>query len=447
MELEFRQRHAQILSMQMQQSLRILRMSEIGLLSYIAQVAEENPLVDLEQVDEMIDAGVREFDAFEADSLDDAAEDDDGNYGYLRESSETAEDVWDMRRAAASLQDDLMFQLGALDVTPSVARVAEFLIYSLDERGYLPFSHEELAADCGTDTALVDYCIGLIQGFEPAGVGAHDLRECLMLQVPPDSLEARVIADGLDDLACGRIRSLAERYDVSERDIDIARAAIAALNPLPARGYPGDDIAFAIPEVVVFTTGRDLDVKYCGRFSEPLRIVEFPVTILGTEATDVSAYLDRHREQIRWLNQSMNMRARTLLACCRAIVAFQEPFFRGITSHPRSMTLADIARRVDMHESTVSRAMHGKYVQCERGCLALTSLFSRSVGGSDGSHTQRELCDEISRLILGEAKDKPLSDMSISKMLAEKGVRISRRTVAKYRDAMGIPAAAVRKRG
>ena len=181
--------------------------------------------------------------------------------------------------------------------------------------------------------------------------------------------------------------------------------------------------------------------------NKALRIVEFPVTVPGTEATDVSAYLDRHREQIRWLNQSMNMRARTLLACCRAIVAFQEPFFRGITSHPRSMTLADIARRVDMHESTVSRAMHGKYVQCERGCLALTSLFSRSVGGSDGSHTQRELCDEISRLILGEAKDEPLSDMRISKMLAEKGMRISRRTVAKYRDAMGIPAAAARKRG
>lgn len=447
MELEFRQRHAQILSMQMQQSLRILRMNEIELLSYIAQVAEENPLVDLEQVDEMIDAGVREVDAFEVGSLGDVAEDDDGNFGYLHESIEVTGDAWDMRRAAASLQDDLMFQLGALDITPSVARVAEFLIYSLDERGYLPFSHEELAADCEADPALVEYCIGLIQGFEPAGVGARDLRECLMLQVPQDSLEARIIVDGLDDLACGRTRSLAERYGVSEREIDIARTAIAALSPLPARGYPGDDIAFAIPEVIVFTTGRDLEVKYCGRFSEPLRIVEFPVTASGAETTDVSAYLDRHREQIRWLNQSMNMRARTLLACCRAIVAFQEPFFRGITSHPRSMTLADVARRVDVHESTVSRAVHGKYIQCERGCLALTSLFSRSVGGFDGSHTQREVCDEISRLILGEAKDEPLSDMRISKMLVEKGVRISRRTVAKYRDAMGIPAAAARKRG
>lgn len=510
----------QKLSPQMIQSLQLLQMNSLELEMAVKQELETNPLLEVvEEGDEELPAvaadpaapeppaetAAGELPEFrEGAGTGDAAEppeplgDESAGVGegeidwesYIedgydpadvpREEGESPEEapervpVYDK-----SLQDHLLDQLHDREVSPEVAELVEYLIYSLDERGWLvpdtgardagerraPFEdgdarHRQIQdlierrIEPAEADAPVREALHVLQSMDPPGIGARDLRECLLIQMrragKVSPLARRIVEEGFELLERLKIAALAKKFDAPPEAVQAAVREIGALEPHPGRLLASSAAAAVVPDLIVEEVDGELVLMLNDRTVPSLRISRAYADLLrkGSRATpEEKKYVRGKLNAATWLIRAIEQRKSTMLKVMHAILESQPEFFRKGPAHLRPLILQQVADKIGMHISTVSRVTNGKYVQTPHGIFELKFFFSAGVTQSDGSEVSSVAArDEIKRLIEAEDPANPLSDQKIVELLKSRGLDVARRTVAKYRDQLEILPARLRKK-
>ena len=447
----------QMLSPQMRQSLEILQATALELQQMVRNELESNPVLEEEVPEEEPTEDSAEETEDELEELR-QLEDDWGTYSA--EGAQNGDAEADARRRhflegvapPETLAHHLEKQLGRLALDPVQRRIATLLVGNLNEDGYLAATPEEVADEAGAETAEVIEMLHLLQTLDPPGVGARDLSECLRLQLArrgeAQSTAARIAESHLDLLGRKKFGEIASALRVSQEAVREAGAVIAALNPKPGRAFAGEAAQALAPDVVIEKVGNDFVVSLVRDSVPHLRISRTYRDLLGTAAAqaEVRSYL---RDKIRggkFLIKSIQQRQQTILAIAREIAERQRPFLEEGVAALVPMTMAQVAEAVGVHETTVSRAIAGKTVATPQGVFEMKFFFTTGYRAADGGAvSSTSVKDAIAALIRGEDPHKPLSDQQIVEKLGSEGLAVARRTVAKYREALGILPSHLRK--
>lgn len=350
-----------------------------------------------------------------------------------------------------SLTEHLMWQLRLADVSNADRMLGAMLIANLDGDGYLRLPLDELAFMAATEMSDVERVLHHVQSYDPPGVASQSLAECLLTQLRQrglaDSLAATLIKDHLPALEGRRFDKLSRELKVSMAEITDAQRVIGTLEPKPGRDYGDGDIRYITPDVYIHKVADELVITLNDEGLPRLRISQFYRQVLGRgEATEAKGYIQDKVRAAAWLIKSIHQRQRTLYMVTQSIIKFQREFFDHGVSHLRPLVLKDVANDIGMHESTVSRATANKYAHTPQGIFELKYFFTSSLRSTDGEDVSAESVRKKIREIIGAEDPKsPYSDQSIAEHLAKDHIDIARRTVAKYRELMGILPSSKRK--
>ena len=343
-----------------------------------------------------------------------------------------------------SLGDHLTWQLRLSDSSEADKAMGAMIIANLDGDGYLRCTVEEMAFMGNVELADAERVLGIIQSFDPPGVAARDLAECLLIQLRQrglgDSLGATLVRDHMSVLEGRRLDKLARELKVSMHDIAEATKLIATLEPKPGRDYGDGDIRYITPDVYIHKVGDEFVVTLNDEGLPRLRVSQFYRRVLGqAESSEAKGYIQDKMRAAAWLIKSIHQRQRTLYMVTQSIIKFQHGFLDHGVSHLRPLVLKDVANDIGMHESTVSRATANKYAHTPQGIFELKYFFTSSLRSADGDDVSAEsVRKKIRELISSEDPRRPFSDQSIAERLSKDHIDIARRTVAKYRELMGI---------
>ena len=368
------------------------------------------------------------------------------------EDEEKREFMFNSITAEASLAQHLMEQVRDTNLIETDRAVAELIIGNIDDYGYLMASVEELALTANVPGEKIAEILKVVQNFEPVGVGARDLRECLMLQLEragkAESLECAIIRDHMDALGKRRIPEIARGTGQPVEEVQSALLRIGRLEPRPGRAFLPAVQQYVAPEVFVVKNGDDFTVTTNEEQVPHLRIsnVYKDLMVAGENNAEVKNYI---REKIRagkFFIKSLHQRQATIANIGREIVQRQREFMEKGVAHLKPMTMAQVAEVVGVHETTVSRAVSGKYIQTPQGVFEMKYFFTAGLQNSNGDNVSNtSVKDMIADIFKNENAAYPLSDQEVVKMLTAKGINIARRTVAKYRDELGILPSVMRK--
>jgi RNA polymerase sigma-54 factor len=452
------------LTPQLQQSIRLLQLSTVELNQELERYLAENPL--LERADLAGDEAPAAPSAESAPSpepeqpaqAEDTLSFGDESSGGSRHNDDDYDDYTQIAAAEPTLQEALIRQLQLTTMTERDKRLALLVIANLDGDGYLAASIEELHAIGAAEIAdleaeEVSIALRQVQNLEPAGIGAKDLAECLALQLkamdadtPHRDCAIELVTRHLDVLAARDFNKLRRVLGVSEDELREVRALILTLDPKPGRAWGEGDVRYVVPDVLVRKTGGRW-VAHLNRDAMPrLRINKMYADLLHASRDNGGRNLAGQLQEARWLIKNVQQRFDTILRVTQAIVDRQKNFFEHGEVAMRPLVLREIAEAVGLHESTISRVTTQKYMLTTRGMFELKYFFGSHVatdtGGACSSTAIRAL---IKQLVAAEDGKKPLSDHRISDILAQQGIQVARRTVAKYREAMHIQPASMRK--
>ena len=454
MELNLSQKQTQTLSPQMMQSMEILQMGSQELLEYIEEAVQENPVLEPEENYDKQD----EFSVLRR-KLEWLESTDPQNRYYHQQDTEEEDSPLKNYGTVEDEDENLYYyvlsQLRVLELEPQVMDAGVFLVESLNQNGWLDEPLEGLAAGCGCSLAVMEQALAAVQSLEPAGVGARTLSECLKLQLvrraPVDELAVRIVENYLDALSKSRYGLIARELKVTAEEVRASCDRIRALNPRPGTGFAArENLTYINPDIIVVSFPDHFELLSNDYYFPTLHISGY-YTRLMKESDDgqVRDYLTDKMRQAKWMVKAIEQRRSTLMACAECILELQEAFFHKGPGHLVPLSLADVAGRIGVHESTVSRAVKDKYIQCSMGVYPLSYFFSRSLGASGAGGEEAASPDAakalLKKLIAGEDKKKPLSDQKLCELMAAQGCPLSRRTVAKYRDELHIPSTAGRK--
>ena len=368
------------------------------------------------------------------------------------EDEEKRQFMFDSLVASTSLQDMLLEQVREAGVPEDLRPAAEMIIGNIDDYGYLKTPLEELSTLFSFPVEKIQAALKAIQNFDPPGVGARDLRECLMLQLErskqTESLEYRIIRDFMEALGKRRIPEIAKGTECEVDEIQDALENIAKLEPRPGRAFLPDNDQYVLPEVFVTRSGDGFNVTTNNEHIPHLRISNTYKDLMsqGENSSEVRNYI---REKIRagkFLIKSLHQRQATILNIAKEIVKRQHDFMDKGVAYLKPLTMVMVAEVVGVHETTVSRAVSGKYMETPQGIFEMKYFFTAGIqtaGGEGMSNTSVK--DMIADMFKAENPAKPLSDQEIVKMLTDKGIVIARRTVAKYRSELNILPSNLRK--
>ena len=456
MNLELNISQKQVLSQHMVQSMEILQMSAQELEGYIENLALENPVIELP-------------DTFSSSARDDSSatqlqrkmewleSTDQQNKVYYRQErdDENSENNWhDARASQETLSDYLLSQLLLADYNDSERAIVDFLIQSLDSRGYLSDSISSISDHLNVPEDTILRLLGDIQKLDPAGVGARDLKECLLIQVKRLDIASDTVSilieEHLDDIAKNHIQDIAKKMHISIEDVLNACDIIRSLNPKPGSSFSDrENLKYISPDAVVIKLEDSFEILVNEYQYPSLSINSYYQNMLKTTTdSEAKKYLQEKISQAQWVSNCISQRSSTLARVMNALVQEQNEFFLLGPGHKKPLRLADLASILDLHESTISRTMRGKYLQCTWGVFPLNYFLTSvaATSSSDGGEkTPEQIQGMIRQLIDTEDKKKPYSDQAICSKLNEQGIEISRRTVNKYRTAMGIPDKSGRK--
>lgn len=405
------------------QSIQLLQMSSADLIDYVREESLKNPF--LEVVDRPSPSGWRpgkSSSSLPADSASDV-------FARIGGTPET-------------LEEELLGQLRIKGVEGELYRAAAFIAGSLDDKGYLTLTPEEIAGITGNPLALVSGALTEIQSLEPAGIAACGLKECLLLQISrdprPDPWAYRVVDGHLEELAAGKFQRIAEALATEIGDIRSALAYIQTLDPRPGRAFVHSPCPAIIPDASVFKEQNDYRIAMNDSVL-PVLFENAALKVRVRESGDAAAehYVRESLRAARWLSYSLAQRKETLLKVMERIVEEQRHFLDYGLDYLKPMTLRRIADQLHLNESTISRAVRNKFLQTPRGLFELKYFFSNGLARLGHELVSaKSVKDQIRRLI--EHEESPLSDQQIANLLHESGYSISRRTVMKYRESMHI---------
>ncbi|MDQ0189669.1 RNA polymerase factor sigma-54 [Alicyclobacillus cycloheptanicus] len=431
-----------MMTQQMQQAITMLQCSAVELDQYIQTELASNPLAEVRPVavEWQMPAGIFTGGGRIASR----------STGYSERQAPPLEQTL---RSEATLADLLEEQIRLTACDSQVAHTAKRLIGSLDENGYLRETPEELAHWTGAPLELIHKAIELLQSCDPAGIAARDLQECLTLQlhlVPTEqrALAGQLIDHHLEEIAAGRISHLARALHVTTQEVQAAIDAIRQLNPRPGAGLVEERPAYIIPDVIVERVGGQYVVMTNESAQPSVRLDAAYRRWMRAADAETRQYLSRKVQAVEWIVRCLEQRRVTLHRVAEAIVQAQMDFLDRGPIAMRPLTLRQIADTLGVHESTVSRATRNKYMQTPRGVFEMKYFFTAELASSDGgaAASAEAAKHAIRQLIDAEDPAHPLSDGALCDRLASQGIHLSRRTVAKYREAMRIPSSSRRRR-
>ncbi|KXS38799.1 MAG: RNA polymerase sigma-54 factor [Halomonadaceae bacterium T82-2] len=448
---------------QLQQAIQLLQLSTLDLRQEIQQALESNPMLEMEE--EFGETAVSDAaeDDWNQDIPDELAVDSDWSDTYQDMASGSRSDEGpDLERNAAgeSLQDHLTWQLAMADLNERERIIAETLIDAVDADGYLAAPLDSLVDGLraqgleGLRAPEVEAVLMRLQQFEPTGALARDLRECLLLQlgVLPDDTPLlpqarRLVRQFLEALAGDDRKLLKRRLRLDDDQLDSVIALIRTLDPRPGQAFDATGNDYVIPDLVARHSHEGWRIELNPEALPRLRIQpDYAALIRRADKSDDNTFMKQHLQEARWLIKSLSSRNDTLLKVGREIMTRQLDFLDHGEESMKPLILADIAQAVEMHESTISRVTTQKFIHTPRGVFELKYFFSSHVGGEGDAHSSTAIRARLKKLIGEEPPRKPLSDSKLVDLLAADGIKVARRTVAKYREAMGIPSSSERKR-
>jgi RNA polymerase sigma-54 factor len=460
------------------QSMEILQLPVMALQERIEQELSDNvALVDLRESaptdpdrteapgesppEPVVDAEPNEFDSLI--SLDENWSElyDEGprrsRAALSEESDRKQEAMQNIASRPRSFHDDLTDQLAFFDCEPVVRDLAEYIIHNLDEKGYLPpkFDPHELVRDFDgrANELQAEEALRLVQRLDPPGVGARDLRECLLLQLTPDTpcrdVLQILISQYMDDLEHNRLPAIEKKSGIPMEKIKEAIEHLGRLNLRPGAAFESDSSHYVMPDLIVEQNENgSYDVRLADENSPQLSISRSYQKLLRNKQTDPTAreYIQRKIQSARWLIESIEQRRNTLLKVARAIIEHQKDFLDNGPEFIEPLKMQQIADRVGVHVTTVSRAVDDKWVQTPRGIFSLKRFFGGGTVNSDGDEIAWDIIKQKLLDVIGkEDKHDPLSDEQIVDEMARQGLKVARRTVTKYRQSLMIPSSRQRK--
>jgi RNA polymerase sigma-54 factor len=345
-----------------------------------------------------------------------------------------------------TLTEHLTWQLQLSDFDVEERAIAEWVIGNIDDDGYLQSTTEEMARRCAASEEAVEAVVLRVQTFDPTGVAARDLHECLMLQIRAleitDPLLIAIVDEHIDLLRKRDLRGLAKVLGVAIEEISVAMKCISRLEPWPGRAFGGEDPAYITPDIYLYKVGDDFHILLNEDGLPKLRISGMYRDVLarnnGVEK-ETKEYVHSKVRAAVWLIKSIHQRQRTIYKVVQSIVKYQREFFDQGVQFLKPLNLRDIADDIGMHESTVSRVTTNKYVHTPQGIFELKYFFNSGVGRFDGESVSSESVKQKIRIIISnEDPRRPLSDQRIAEMLRAAEIDIARRTVTKYREAMNV---------
>jgi len=452
------------LAPQIIQSIEILQLPTLALEELIHQEMTDNPVLEMRQMeppDQPMDSQeVRDELPMPAEP----AEDDDRDpveievqedwrefFGErptrqgIEASDRKQEAMLNTAARPATLQESLLAQFRLLESTQAVFAAATDIIYNIDDAGYLQYPLADLVAGAKERYSVEDAeaALRLVQSLEPAGIGARNLSECLLLQLPhgENDLAREIIEQHLEDVEQNRLPRIAQKTGRSLEEVKAAVEYVSRLNPRPGASFGGDTAPGIVPDVIVDYTDKGYEVRLEDDHVPNLFISKLYEQLANSPDApeQTRKYLRDKIRSARWLIDAIEQRRTTLFRISRSIVDLQTEFLDFGLSHLRPLKMQEVADRVAVHVSTVSRAIADKYIQTPRGVFPMKYFFTGGVSNDSGEmQTWRTIQQEIKDVVDKEDKLNPLSDEDIAAMLSQKGSHVARRTVTKYRKALGI---------
>ncbi len=470
----------QRLSMQLKQSPQqvllstLLQLPTLSLEQKIRMELETNPLLELDTEEELEQN--QELEMEEVQKQTDEKEPKDENEEFLEKEKEEIDweeilhdqdsfethvpkeknpDLYERTEVyTETITDYLLSQLHMTHLSDSEVAIGEYIIWNINSVGYLTVDVDSIAEQFQVDVEKVEKVLDVIQHFDPPGIGARNLQECLLIQLleeePKHELAIRVVRDHFDDFKNKRFEKVAKQLNVGLEDIKDVIEHIRKLNPKPGEGYSAFDNNYIVPDLEVKKEDGEFKI-YMNDWNIPqLRINnQYRKMMLDRKKTSKEAreFIKKRLESARWLINSIHQRRATILRVMETIIEKQRDFFEKGPQHLKPMILKDIAEEIGMDISTVSRVTNGKYVQTEWGVFELKYFFSEKIRTDEGEDvSNKKIKALIKEIIENEPGNKPYNDLKIAQMLKEKGYNVARRTVAKYREQMNIPVSRLRRR-
>lgn len=478
-DLRHRQTQSLILAPQLRQSLKILQVAALDLRSVIQEELQANPALeelpmegvslDKEREETAKDSAESTDSSAPADSdtsesreemdfskefqilnkLDEDWRDHMANAGgaqpFTSEDAEKRQHFFDSLVSETSLQEHLMQQAELADLSPAVVEAMRYLVGSLDDRGFLTQSPADIALQTSIPLESVQEAVQLLKTFDPAGIGAQSLEECLLLQLAAkgrrDTMAARIVRDHFDLLSRRRIPEIARKLGAHADDVQVAIEEIGTLDPAPGRRFAEDNNRIVVPDVTVEKDGDKWAISLNNDYIPRLRISNTYRELIakGTLSKEERDYLRERIRSGKFLINSIEQRQQTIERITREIIKVQEPFFENGVSHLKPLTMTQIADVVGVHETTVSRAIANKFIKTPHGVFDMKFFFTPGYQADSGAAVSNKSVKEmIHDIIATEDRSKPSSDQEIVAKLQEKGINIARRTVAKYREELGL---------
>jgi RNA polymerase sigma-54 factor len=451
----------QVLAPQLQQSLIILQAPMLELRNIVQQELQTNPTLE-EEAPEPAPEEAREGDDDFKEEFDQLAKLDEEWREYMAQSNsysgrsdedeERRQFFFDSIANQETLQQHLINQLNSAELGKSDRSLAELIIGNIDDNGFLQTTPEEMNANTGVPIPDLRRLLEIIQGFYPPGVGAVDLRDSLLIQLrrrgKENSLEFQIISKYLDELGKRRYPEIARRLGVSVDQIQQAAYSIATLDPKPGAIFAPEPNNYVLPDVAVEKIGDKYTVSLNGEQIPHLRISNTYKDLMAQDGSggDVKDYIRDKIRSGKFLIKSIHQRQQTISNIANQIVSRQEEFLEKGTAFLRPMTMVQIAEAVGVHETTVSRAISGKYISTPQGVFEMRYFFTPGYQTATGeSMSNTSVKEAILDLIKNETALNPLSDKEIVSILSERGIPIARRTVAKYRNELNILPSNMRK--
>ncbi|MBW1935993.1 MAG: RNA polymerase sigma-54 factor [Deltaproteobacteria bacterium] len=458
-----------IMTPQLQQAIKLLQLSRLELLETIRNELETNPLLEEQPLDEIQEDAELQYGKKAEPSLKEVrvkekvGEDVDWE-SYLSEyNTGWAETPFEAREAPpfesltaskTNLHSHLMWQLSLSSLSDQQKKIGTHIIGNLNDDGYLKATVQEISASTGASEEEVVAVLQVVQNFDPVGVAARDTRECLLIQARFQSLGGtlveQIIEEHLDKLENNRYDLIARKLSAPVEAVISAVSIIRNFDPKPGLKYSDEQTIYISPDIYVFKVGDDYEIVLNEDGLPKLRVNSYYRDILTRKDSVEDGTREYIQEKLRsaaWLIKSIHQRQRTIYKVTASIVRFQREFFDKGIAYLKPLVLRDVADDIQMHESTISRVTTNKYVHTPQGVFELKFFFNSAIQCTDGEFVSSESVKEhLRNIVKSEDRSKPYSDQEIADMLKQYNINVARRTVAKYREALGILPSRKRKK-
>ena len=472
--LELRLSQKLILTPQLQQAIKLLQLPHLELSQFLTQELTENPFLEetyeeetsldeltpdekdsmeLEDAEEDTAAPLEKLMNFTVDEYFEERSSDGRDMGYFNPGTVAPPSFEQFTSKKLGLSDHLLWQLRLSPGSEEIRTVGELIIGNINENGYLMSTLEEIKDSAKTEMETAEKALNLIQSFDPPGIGARDIKECLLLQVKllnlGSTIVENIILNNMEDLEKKKYDVIAQQYTISPDEVKAAVKIIEGLEPKPGRTFSDVSTNYITPDVYLIKTEDGYQIILNDEGLPRLQVSSYYRKLMQQENAfpkeDKQFLIEKMRSAVGLL-KSLDQRNRTIYRVTETLLDLQKDFFSKGVGCLKPLTLRDVASTLNLHESTVSRVTSNKYLSCERGVFCFRFLFSSALRSGEGNVSSTSVKNSIKQIISEEEHRKPLSDQEISGLLKQSGVVIARRTVAKYREELGIPSQVQRRK-